>query len=236
MHRSGFYTAVCLWLFTGLAFATPSATSVVQSHLDGGSIIEAQAAKLAPALQASVSGSPNRAPEFVFAILAGGRADANALAAPMVSTAINSLPEPKSSLLISQIVETAAKATPDMILKIVRAAIQASPDEAAAGIVRAAVSSLKNPNELATVAAESGEATPRTYKEFKDFKQVADTAPEGGTPAEQIVKTALAANPNLDPGMLTTAASQGLQILTSIPVNNDAHYAIWPPIVPVVSK
>jgi len=234
MQRLGLHAAVCLWLLTGLAYSTPSATAVVESHLSGSTIINASTDKLAPALQASVDESANRAPEFVYAILAGGRADANALSASMVSTAINSLPTPKSSLLIAQIIEAAVKATPDMVLKIVRAAILASPNEAAPAIVRAAVASLKNPDELATASATSD--TGRSYKEYKDFKQVADNNPEGLTPAEQIVQTALAANPSLDAGGLTTAATQGLKILTSTPGDNGAHFAIWPPILPPVSK
>ncbi|MEI8340228.1 MAG: hypothetical protein WCH43_01675 [Verrucomicrobiota bacterium] len=235
MQRLGLYAAACLWVLTGLAYSAPSATSVVESHLNGGTIITAPAANLAPALQASVSENEKRAPDYVFAILAGGRADANTLSPSMVSTAITSLSTPKSSLLISQIIEVSVKATPDVVLKIVRAAVLASPDEAAPVIVRAAVSSIMNPNELADVSPETAKAY-KEYKGYKDFKQVPDAAPDGLTPAEKIVQAALAANPNLNPGILTTAASQGLQILTSIPVDNDAHYAIWPPVLPLVSQ
>jgi len=235
MHRLGLYAAACLWLLTGLAYSAPSATSIVESHLNGGTIITAPAAKLTPALQASISANPKLAPDFVYAILAGGRADANAISPLVVSAAIGSLPTPKSSLLIAQIVEVAVKATPDMTLRIVRAAVQSSPDEAAPAIVRAAVASLQNPTELAAATPDATKSS-KGYKEYKDFKQVTYNNPDGLTPAEQIVQTALAANPNLDPSALTTAATQGLQISTNIPPDNDSHYAIWPPILPVVSQ
>jgi len=233
MNRLGFYAAACLCLIASLAYSAPSATSVVESHLDGSTIINAPAVKLGPALQASVGENANRAPDFVYAILAGGRADSNALAPSMVTAAINGLPTPKSSLLIAEIIEAAMKATPDMVLKIVRAAILASPDEAAPAIVRAAVASLKDPNKQ--LAAASPDSV-NTFKEFKDFKQVADNTPDGLTPAEQIVQTALAANPNLDADTLTTAATQGLSTLGSTPPPNDAHFAIWPPVLPLVSQ
>ena len=136
---------------------------------------------------------------------------------------------PKSLLLISQIIEVAVRATPDMVLKIVRAAVLSSPDEAAPTIVRAAIASLKNPDKLAAATPDS---TARSFKEYKDFKQVADN-PSDLTPAEQIVQTALAANPNLDPETLTKAVSQ-----FSPPIDdpNPPHFAIWPPILPPVSQ
>ena len=228
MNRLGLYLAACLWLSAGVVYSAPSSTSVVESHLNGSTILNAPVAKLSPALQASVSGNENKAPDYVYAILAGGRADANALAPIMVTTAINGLSTPKSSLLIAEIVEAAVRATPDMVLKIVRAAVLSSPDEAAPAIVRAAVISIGDRKVLADSTPEGS----RSFKEYKDFKQVAP--PEDLTPAERIVQEALNANPNLDPHTLT-------KVVTQIPPQppedpNPPHFAIWPPILPLVSQ
>lgn len=222
MRCLGLFAAVLIGL-AGTSYSAPSATAIVESHLDGSTIISAKAAKLAPALHASVSETEKQAPNYVYAILAGGRTDANALAPSMVTTAINSLSTPKSSLLIGQIIEAAVKATPDMVLKIVHAAVLCSPDEAAPSIVRAALLSLPDQNHLPEPASD----TLKSFKEYKDFKQVA-SSPDNLTPAERIVQEALAANPNLDPNVLTTSIST--------PPDNPSHFAIWPPIIPVVSK
>ena len=229
MRRLGLFAAAALLILPLAGYCAPSATSVVESHLNGGTILASQPAAVFAAVRTCVGENEKRAPDFVSAVLSGGRADANAMAAPTVTAAINGLSTPKSSLVIALIIEAAAKATPDMILKIVRAAILCSPNEAAPAIVRAAVASLKNTGELADASPDN---TVKSFKEFKDFKQV-ESMPDGLTTPEKIVQTALQANPNLDADTLTQAA-------TNIPVDNHAHFSIWPPVwpppVPVASQ
>ena len=239
MRRLALYAVAALLFLPMAAYCAPSATSVVESHMNGGTILSSQPAVVFEAVKTSVSENQKRAADFVTAVLSGGRADANAMAAPTVTAAINGLSTPKSPLIIAQIIEAATKATPDMVLKIVRAAILCSPKEAAPAIVRAAVASLKNPGELAEASPDTVKAI-KGFKEFKDFKQVGERLPDGLTTPEKIVQTALQADPSLDADTLTQAATQGNQILTNIPVDNGAHYAIWPPVwpppVPVASQ
>jgi len=223
---------VCLSFFAGASYALQSPTAMVESHLNQHTIINAPASELPPALQACISENQAKTSFYVYAILAGGRADADAIAPTIVATAIRGLSKPPSLLLISEIIEAAVKATPDAVLKIVRAAILNSPNEAAPTIVETAVASLKNPDQL--VSTDAG--TQNTdYKGFKDFKTV-NAPDQSSTPAEQIVQTALQANPSLDASSLQTAANNGLQVLTDIPVPNDSHFAIWPPLVPLISQ
>lgn len=229
-----FLVAACLSFCAGAVYSAQTVTALVESHLKDSTILNASVGKLSPAVVASVSETPQKAPEIVYAVLAGGRADSDAIASMIVTAAIQGLPKPPSSLLIAQIVEAAVKATPDSVLKIVKAAVHASPQEAAPAIVRSAVASLPNPDELGDLSSEPQQVSLKGFKDW-DYKDTAPAKNDATTPAEKILQAALQADPNLDPTVLQTAVNQGLEIQTSTPVDNSSHFAIWPPVVPLVS-
>jgi len=186
-----------------------------------------------------VTDAQNKAPSYVYAILAGGRTDADAIAPTIVASAIHSLSKPPSGVLISEIVQAAVKATPDAVLKIVRAAILNSPDEAGASIVKSAILAVKNPNGISEVASADSSGKQQTdykgFKEFKEFKTVSQPEQDKSL-ADRIIQTAIQANPSLDLEALKVAVNQGLQIFANTPLENDSHFAIWPPLVPLVSQ
>lgn len=203
--------------------AAQSPTATVEAALKNATIITAPAAQLASAVTACVQADQNQAPSYVAAVLAGGRADADAIAPSVVAAAIEGLAKPPTKILISEIIEAAIKATPDALLKIVKAAIGASPAYARFTIIRAAAAISPNPDELLELNNTHSQvaAGSHDFKNYKDYKSVPDYKEFSDNSA--------------DPELLD-ALNQGKQISEITPPNNDSHYVLWPPDIPLVSR
>ena len=199
MCRLGIYAVICFSLFTELTYAELSPRAIMESHLNGDTILTAEPAQLIQALQSSISDNAVNASEFVYEILAEGRPDSSSLAPMIVTTAINSLPQ--SSSQIPQIVQLAVSATPDAALDIVKQAVLASSKQSAPAIVKSAISSLKSTNN-------SNSATTNN--------------PQGLVQVEQMIQATLTANPSLTTNLTNT--TQGTQSPTS-----NTNGVTWPP-------
>jgi hypothetical protein len=166
--------------------AAVGAPQLVESKLQGGTILTAKADRLVSAVRDCVKENPDKAGNIVFAVLAGGRADADALASPVVVAAIGGLGEKPSKPAIASIVHFAVKATPAVVLEIVRAAVKASPKDAVQTIVAAAVQAVPNPrdkvNPSVTMLNTSGFS-----KDGKDTKDATPGNDEGMLPIGEAI-------------------------------------------------
>jgi hypothetical protein len=215
---------VSIGVFAGSTRAAQSPTAVVEAALKNSSIITAPASQLPPAVNACVQANESKAPAYVTAVLAGGRADADTIAPSVVASAIQGLPKPVSKVLISEIVEAAVQATPDAMLKIVRAAIGVSPADARFTIIRAAAATSPDPDALLDLNHVHVKKI-SDYKNFKDFKSLPDYQEFGDN------SPGSAPDPEL-----VDALNQGKQIGSVTPPVNISTFVLWPPDLPVVSR
>ncbi len=208
------------------AATTPA--QVVESKLQGGTILSAKPDALASAVRDCVAENSLRAGAVVEAALIGGRANADALAPKIVVAAIAGLGPKPSSAAIAAIVHFAVKATPTAVLDIVRAAVKASPKEAAEPIVVAAVKAIPNPKDNVGTLAGS-----RKEPGFsKDGRAAAahDSDKDLLPIAEAIAQVAYEAS-GLDSANLLSTANTAATGGTS-GVGNIYYGYYWPPVEP----
>lgn len=233
-----FIPSLCLPLWIGmlaLPLQSPSAraaitsTSIVESKL-GGTILASSPDKLASAVHECVKQYPHRAGSIVHAVLAGGRADSDAIAPGIAASAIQGLGAKASSDDVAQVVYFAVKATPAVVLEIVRASVKAAPKETAQAIVKAAVKALPNPKDTAEMPAKDN---PSGYT--KDGKDAGDDSDEVLPIGEAIAQAAQQADPTLSLSTLLTTVNQGVQeslAASGNQVDNIYHGYYYPPYDP----
>lgn len=206
---------VCTLLLAGsMILAAPSlfarsATAVheVESKLSGGTILNSSPDKLANATRECVKENPARAGMVVKAVLAGGRADADAIAPQITAAAIEALGKDPASNSVTDIVYSAVKATPSVVLEIVRASVKVAPGSAKT-IVRAAVKAVPNPNDKIPPVAEKlpDRGLDKDEKDMPapEAANTDDPAPIG----EAIARAAQQADPSLSLQELMNTANQ----------------------------
>ncbi len=209
------------------AATTPA--QVVESKLQGGTILSAKPDALASAVRDCVAENSLRAGAVVEAALIGGRADADALAPKIVVAAIAGLGPKPSSAAIAAIVHFAVKATPTAVLDIVRAAVKASPKEAAEPIVVAAVKAIPNPKD--NVGTLAGSRKEPGFSKDGRAAAAQDSDKDLLPIAEAIAQVAYEAS-GLDSTNLLTTANTAATGGTTGGVGNVYYGYYWPPIEP----
>jgi len=169
-----------------------SPTSIVESKLGGETILSTSPAKLIMAVRDAVSENSTKAGRIVQAVLGGGRADADAIAAQITTAAIEGLGKNPNVAAVSDIVYAAVKATPAVVLEIVKAAVKASPGSAKA-IVRAAIKAIPNPTDKIQPLVDHPADTGFSKDEKDSPEQQPDPLPIG----EAIANAAHQADPSL---------------------------------------
>jgi len=208
---------------------TPPGT-LVESKLNGDTILSAQVPKLISAVQDSVKENPLRAGRIVQAVLGGGRADSDAIAPQISAAAIASLGNNPSPATVSDIVYFAVKATPAVVLETVKASVKASPSSAKV-IVRAAVRAVPNPNDKIKPIGEKI-SDPGYSKDEKDEKDAPDADNQDNPMpiAEAIAMAAQAGDPSQSLQDLLDTAHQAQQPPGGDPGNYPGYY--YPPALP----
>jgi hypothetical protein len=128
------------------ASALPAPATLVESKLNGDTILGAPVQKLVHSVRDCVSDNPARPGGIVKAVLGSGRADADALAPLVTVAAIEGLGNDPSAMGVSDIVYSAVSITPAVVLETVRAAVRVAPARAKE-IVRAAIKAIPNPGD-----------------------------------------------------------------------------------------
>jgi len=207
-------------------FSVAREQALQQAVGSGEQIYKASPEALAAAVGTCAAHDPDHAGQYVAIALYSGRNDADAIAPALVQAAIRGLGTDPQPDWVGGIVGDAVKAAPSEVLDIVTAAVKVSPRAAAPAIVRAAVSSVPDPDGLVTVDFQrraerlaSGDKQP-DYKEASDGKSLAKQV----TLAEAIVQAALVADPGLSAEVLTSAVNGGITSVPPPPVT------VYPPI------
>lgn len=233
LPRLALAVALCLCSASMSMAVTP--THLVESNLQDGTILTSTPEKLVSTVRDSVAKNRLEAGNIVSVVLSGGRADADAIASRVVVAAIEGLGEKPSTQGIASIVHYAVKATPAVVLEIVRAASQASPKEAVPAIVTAAVQAVPNPKEQVHPFAE--ERSRAGYsKDGKDAKDAKDfNSPDNGDtmPLSDAIAQAAHQGSGLDlAGLQQTANRAAAQALTA-GVNNVQYIYYYPLFLPI---
>ncbi|MGB8353008.1 MAG: hypothetical protein WCD79_03900 [Chthoniobacteraceae bacterium] len=193
------------------ARTTTSPVKLVESKLNGDTVLSAPAPKLISAVQDSVRENPLRASQIVRVVLGSGRADSDAIAPQVAASAITALGSNPPPLAVSDIVFFTVKATPAVVLETVKASVKASPASVKT-IVRAAVRAIPNPTEKIKPIAEKLDDTGSGYS--KDEKDGPDADNQQNDPlpiGEAIARAAQSADPSQSLQELMTVVNQAQQ-------------------------
>jgi hypothetical protein len=225
--------ALCLGGASLHAAVTPA--QVVESKLQGGTILTAKADALAVSVHDCVKENPLRAGAVVEAVLIGGRADADALAPKIVVAAIEGLGPKPSSTAIASIVHFAVKATPAVVLEIVRAAVKASPKEAVEAIVVAAVKGVPNPKENVSTLTGPRKKTgfDKDAQDGKGSREAANDADKDLLPITEAIAQVAHEVSGQDFASLLTAAN-GAATGGTTGVGSVYYGYYWPPLEPLM--
>jgi len=206
-----------------------SPATLVESKLNGDTILSAPVPKLISAVQDSVKENPLRAGRIVQAVLSGGRADSDAIAPQVSAAAITGLGNNPPPISVSEIVYFAVKATPAVVLETVKASVKASPSSAKT-IVRAAVRAVPNPSEKIKPIGEKITDPGQGYsKEEQDEKDAPDADADPLPIGEAIARAAQAGDPSLSLQELMSVVNQTAQS-PGDPGNYPGYY--YPPALP----
>lgn len=215
---------------------TTTPTSLVESRLDGGTILNTQPQKLVSAVRDSASANPRQTANIVAAVLNGGRADTDAIAPQVTAAAIQGLGDKPSPPDVQQIVFASVKAAPAVVLETVRSAVKAAPSCAKA-IVKAAIMAIPDPKDKIQPVAENPAPETHGYTKDESKESAVDAAQtqELLPIAEAIAKAAAMGDPGLSYQDLLTAANEAVSVREDGGFNTTSVYTgyYYPPLLNV---